>query len=251
MPRMHNEEKKSVRTANRPRVRWGLQILSWICAGLSLVIFGIGIYGLDLARTPNTDPIWKAVQDIGPAVAGSWVLCAALLAVTAAGITAISNSNDADRRTAGEREAVRKVCVGEIKSFWDHANRLDLHAKLTEHIAWLKEAENDRELAKERAPFRRNFGEDWLRFAVTDPKSVGLLDQAVVERYVSLAAKVRNLTSRLNWLNTCQFDSERIIFWVDYHQDTLEGLNDLAEPSNTVMALVGDSETAMASFQYR
>jgi hypothetical protein len=221
------------------------------CAVVSLIVLVGGLYILKVAPDNiSGQHLWSALKDIGPAIAGSWVLCAALLAITATGITSIVTLKDSESRVIGRVTAIRRVCVGEIKSFWDRCNELELHIKLTDHIAWMKSGIKDTDHSKTLDAFRRNVGDDWFSFFRVDPEALGELDEETSARYISLSVKVRHLTSRLNWLNGCQYDRHSLSFWIDYHNDTLKALNDLYRPSTEVLRLLGDAKTDPASFKF-
>jgi hypothetical protein len=205
-------------------------ILSAIFVGGSLVVF------FNAPDHIEHQHLWAPLKDIGPAIAGSWVLCAALLAITAAGITALVALGDSEAHTKAREQAIARVCIGEIKAFWDLCNRLQLHSKLQGHISWL---ENQKDAPEKLNAFRRHVGEDWFVFFRVDPEALGELSDEISSRYIALSARCRNLASRLNWLNGCRWDPEQIAFWIAYHRDTLEVLNGLYEPSRTVLAELG------------
>jgi hypothetical protein len=213
----------------------------WVVTAASALLSAVFIAGSVFVFLHAPDKIqdqhlWSALKDIGPAVAGSWVLCAALLAITAAGITALVTVRDSEARTNAREAAIARVCIGEIKAFWDQCNRLELNDKLEQHIAWLKRNELTPSFA---TPFRRNFGEDWFVFFRVDPEALGELDEDTSSRYISLSTRCRHFASRLNWLNSCTWTPEEIDFWINYHRDTLEVLNGIYEPSKFTLRLLG------------
>lgn len=235
-------------TKRTARHQW-LRVLSWGCAAASVIIIVIG--GLLIATAPDgikEQHFWSAVKDIGPAIAGSWVLCAALLAITAAGVTAISSATDADNRDAARLEAIKRVCIAEIQTFFDRCNELKLHATLTDHLKWLrKQFENPGAKAD---AFRRDFGDDWFIFFRVDPEALGMLDPRTSAKYISLSAHARHLTSRLNWLNSCTYDEKRGQFWINYHSHTLTVLDDLYPLAEEVLRLLGDNDTDPRNFRF-
>jgi hypothetical protein len=222
----------------RSRVRHAWLWFVTIASILLCILFFIGSLCV-FEKAPDDiehQHIWGRLKDIGPAIAGSWVLCAALLAITAAGITALAALSDSEDHTKAREKAIKRVCVGEIKAFWDMCNRLELRTKLRNHISWLKTNQLSPEKLR---PFRRNVGEDWFVFFRVDPEALGALSDEISSLYISLSVRCRGLSARLNWLNECHWDPEQISFWIDYHSDTLEVLDSLYNPSESLLARLG------------
>ena len=122
--------------SRRHLVLWAITVLSCL---VSFVFIGVSCYFFLKAPSHIIDqPYWSALKDIGPAIGASWVFSAALLTITAAGITAIASLNDSGSQSEARRRAITRICVGEIKAFWDRCNSLELDHKLRVHIAWLK-----------------------------------------------------------------------------------------------------------------
>jgi hypothetical protein len=147
---------------------------------------------------------WAALKDIGPAIAGSWVLSAGLLTLTAAGINNRAAAREVEASNTRRKEAIRQVCVGEVKSFWDRANHLELHKKLQDHLGWLRWIQVN---PQEGTPdlFRRSLGDDWFLLSRVDTPAIGELEPEISALYLSLSARVRNVVSRFNWLNSASY----------------------------------------------
>lgn len=161
----------------------------------------MGIVALfkDPAAVSN-HPFWEALKDIGPAIAGSWVLAAGVLTVTSAWITARAAAREAADSNNRRRDAIRQVCIGEIKSFWDRANQLELRRELEDHLRSLREIK-DQPDGNRPSLLRRSLGDDWFLLSRVDTLAVGELDPEICARYLALSAKARDVVSQFNWLN--------------------------------------------------
>jgi hypothetical protein len=188
-------------------------------------------------------------KDIGPAIAGSWVLAAGILTLTSAWITASAAAREAEVSSARRRDAIRQVCIGEIQSFWDRANQLELEKKLADHLGWLRQIQSQPE-GKRPNLFRHSLGDDWFLLSRVDTLAVGELAPEVCARYIALSARVRNVVSRFNWLNSASYAGQEIGFWIHYHADTHEVLRDLYAPSQDMLRRLGDTQTDPATFRF-
>jgi hypothetical protein len=224
----------------------------WKIVGSSFVaavIVAIGIAALFYDPAAGGDhPFWDAVKDIGPAIAGSWVLAAGILTVTATWMTTRANVQQAVAGDSQRKEAIRQICIGEIKSFWDRANQLELHKNLKDHLIWLREIQTDP--TKRPNLFRRSLGDDWFPLSRINTLAIGELQPEIGSRYLSLSARVRNIVSRFNWLNSASYAEHKIGFWTHYHADTLEVLSDLYTPSQDMLRRLGDTQTDPATFRF-
>ena len=197
-------------------------------------------------------PFWGALKDIGPAIAGSWVLAAALLAITATAMTILSAARDNDLRANERLRSILQACVSEILSFYDRTNELQLLPKLRDHVQWLQAAVDEPGRHGQPNVFRRHLGEDWFLLYSVDPLAIGELGVDRCMDYFSLTAQHRNVVARFNWMNTTRFDDQDIDFWIDYHRDTAEILQGLLRPSEAMLKKLGDKNTRdLDTFSFR
>lgn len=195
---------------------------------------------------------WRALEKDGPFVAGSWVLCAALLSLTAVGFTLQASADDAARQDERRREETRQLLRAEILAFWDRLNRLNLRVGLEHHVAWLKRlldgepTETDEKTAN---LYRRNLGDEWFMISRSAPLVLAELPPNDTARYLSLAARSRHLVQRLTYLNGAAYNAQKPDFWINYHNDTLQVLNDLVGPTRAMLAALGESTTAPETFK--
>ena len=132
-----------------------LECVTGVAMVLAVAVFGESVRLFNqYPAAHGATPFWTPVEKIGPTIAGSWVLCAALLAIVAAGVTALAARQDSEARAIARRRATKHLCAGEVRAFWDRCNQLELHAKLKDHIVWLmREKDTDTQLNA----FRRNW----------------------------------------------------------------------------------------------
>ena len=176
-------------SSRRHRVLWAVTCL--------FIFDFIGLSSYLFFKSPShieDQSYWSALKDIGPAIGASWVFSAALLTITAAGITAIESLKDSESRSEARTRAIRRVCIGEIKAFWDRCNSLELDRKLSDHTAWLKDPNGSLDNLQ---LFRRHLGDDWFVFFRVDPEALGELDQETSAQYISVSARSRHFVSRL------------------------------------------------------
>jgi hypothetical protein len=215
-----------------------------LCAAFTLA----GLLIVFLAPDESQGPIWGPLKEIGPAVAGFWVLAAGLLAITAAAMTILVATRDSERRELRRREAIRQACVGEIRSFWDFANQLALLPKLNDHISWVKRGEQ--EPSKPRDSFRRNLGDEWFLLFRLEPLAIAELGAEIGARYLSLSGRARVLINRFNWMNGVDYKKHNTHFWVKYLEDTHEVLLQVFKLSQEMLVFLGDTSTDLSVYRF-
>ena len=164
-------------------------------------------------------------------------------------MTTRANVQQAVAGDSQRKEAIHQICIGEIKSFWDRANQLELHKRLQKHLRWLREIKAE-PTGKRPNLFRRSLGDDWFLLSRVDTLAIGELQLEIGSRYLSLSARVRNVVSRFNWLNSASYAEHEIGFWIHYHADTLEVLSDLHTSSQDMLRRLGDTQTDPATFRF-
>jgi hypothetical protein len=239
----------TVKSGMKKSLAGGYGFLIWAPLVVAVALVAAGTYLMFVSPRPiSAEAFWSPLKEIGPAIAGFWVLAAALLTLTAAGLTLRAGARDAQDREEARRASVRQLCRAEVLSFWDHVNSLTLHAKLQDHLNWL------RSLAATggQTPdlFRRNFGDEWFLISHLDPLALAELGQDETAKYLSLSARARHLVHRLTYLNSAPFASHSLDFWIGYEADTLEVLNGLYEPSTAMLAIFGDTSSDPKTFKF-
>lgn len=227
------------------------ELLAWIAVPLMLcavLMFG-GLLLIFLAPNASEGPIWGPLKEIGPAVAGFWVLAAGLLAITSAAMTILAATRESERRESRRREAIRQACIGEIQSFWDFVNQLALPAKLVDHIAWLRRA--DDEPKKPRDAFRRDLGDEWFLLFRLEPLAIAELGADTGARYLSLSGRARVLIKRFNWMNGVEYGKQKPKFWLGYISDTHQVLLDVLRLSREMLVFLGDNSTDLSVYRFR
>jgi hypothetical protein len=230
--------------------------LIWIPAILAAAFLGMTLWLLHLGPGNEKPNVWKALEKDGPFVAGSWVLCAALLSLSAVGITLRASARDADELEARKKQDTRQLLRAEILAFWDRLNRLKLRSGLEDHVAWLKKLRggstadlpNVEEHAKGNL-YRRSLGDEWFMISRSAPLVLAELPPDDTARYLSLAARSRHLVHRLTYLNGAPYTSQKPAFWINYHNDTLQVLNDLVEPTKEMLAALGETNADPDTFE--
>ena len=213
------------------------RMLIWAPALVAVLILLSGILALFAYPLRHNDILfWTALEKIGPAVAGSWVLCAALLSITAVAWTVREGRKQEDGRVRHRKEAVRQVCIGEIKAFWDRLNNLDLLTQLEIHLGELNVEPAHGVKAR---IFRRDIGSNWFMLCQSDPVAVGELGAATAH-YVALSAKARTAVARLNWMNSADAASQSWQFWKGYHQGALQLLQGVRRDCEAALISLGD-----------
>ena len=230
--------------------------LNWlICAPTMLAVAFLLTTSWLLCQGPGGQKpdFWKALEKDGPFVAGSWVLCAALLSLTAIGLTLKVTADDNARNEARRRNDARQLLRAEILAFWDRLNQLELHAGLERQVAWLKRLNSKEPLPDDNlCPniYRRNLGDEWFMISRSTPSVLAQLPPDDTARYLSLSARSRHLVQRLNYLNGAGYSSQTDGFWIGYHNDTLQVLNDLAKPTGEMLAALGEAKANPLTFKF-
>lgn len=223
-----------------------------LTAVISIIVF-VASMGL-LFRGPDGQhpDFWRALEKDGPFVAGSWVLCAALLSLTAVGFTLQASADDATRQDQRKREETRQLLRAEILAFWDRLNQLKLRSGLERHIGWLKRLHDNKALPNdEKVPslYRRNLGDEWFMISRSAPLVLAELPPNDTARYLSLAARSRHLVHRLTYLNGAAYTSQKPEFWISYLNNTLEVLNEIVPPTREMLAALGESNVDPNTFK--
>lgn len=235
------------------RRHWWSHVVVVITVLLALALVWASVQVFSQAPASITDqPFWAPLKDIGPAIAGSWVLAAGLFAITAAAMTILSAARDNDRRANWRERSILQACVSEILSFYDRTNELQLLPKLRDHVQWLQRAKAEPGRHGQPNAFRRHLGEDWFLLYSVDPLAIGELGVDRCMDYFSLTAQHRNVVARFNWMNTTRFDDQDIDFWINYHRETAEILQGLLRPSEAMLKKLGDNNTRdLDTFRFR
>ena len=192
---------------------WQVRWLIWspIAAAIMLtlgtaIVLGCGpyiIYGW----------LWDTLKDIGPAVAGVWVLVAGLLTLTASGVAVREGRRESLEAARQYRISVIVACECDLKSYEARIAELDLVNQLRDHIARMKDSDPWRNI------FRRSLEDYWFSLSRKDPVAIAQLGEAVAVKYFSLAAQARNLSGRLLWMNLTG-DAKPADFWIRYIRET-------------------------------
>lgn len=205
-------------------------------------------------------PHWAAFKDYGPAIAGSWVLIAALFSLVAAAITIDAGRQDAEERRLRQRDAAKIASIAQIEAFWAYVNQRELIPKLNDHIGWLQKKktrlEEDARLQmtpgeggarpkekKEFTLYRRYMGEGWLSLASTGLMDLAEVNPGVPARFVLLAVMVRHTVERFNSLNSAVVTGHTLEEWISIHNDVRQYALNLKAPSRELLTLLGATET--------
>ncbi len=217
----------------------------WPPVVVAVSFLGVTLWLLLQGPDGHNPNFWTALEKDGPFVAGSWVLCAALFSVTAVGFTLQASADDAVRQDERRKEDTRQLLRAEILAFWDRLNHLNLRSGLERHVAWLKRLRDKKTTEEDETTanlYRRNLGDEWFMISRSAPLVLAELPPNDTARYLSLAARSRHLVQRLTYLNGAAYNSQKPDFWISYHNDTLQVLNDLVGPTNAMLAALGEAK---------
>jgi hypothetical protein len=248
---MPNRERASKTRFNKHSHGW-IWFLIIGSAFIAIALLAGSALALWLAPSPITEhsaPIWNSIKDIGPAVAGFWVVAAAIFTITAAGITILADAADGDAHDDLRKNAIRRACIGEISAFWDRMNSPEpLQTKLGDHIEWLKKHEN---IPASDFPdiFRRNLGDDWFLLSRLDPLAISELEE-LSGRYLALSGRARNLVGRFNWMNSADKSKHDPKFWIAYHNDTREVMLDVSARSSEMLRSLNETAIDPKTFSF-
>jgi hypothetical protein len=150
---------------------WQLRLLIWAPSAVALVLFLGTLAILSLGQHFIQGWLWDTLKDIGPTVAGAWVLVAGLLTLTASGI-AVREARRENRKTIVQRRvSVIVACDCDLKSYVDRLENLALEANLREHIHTMQGSLLSAKI------FRRNLRDDWFTLSIKDPVAISELGE--------------------------------------------------------------------------
>ena len=226
--------------------------LIWLTAVVAIIVCLVTVGLLFNGPDGQHADFWKALEKDGPFVAGSWVLCAALLSLTAVGFTLQASAEDAARQDQRKRDETRQLLRAEILAFWDRLNRLKLRSGLERHAGWLTRLYENKALPNDTMNpdlYRRNLGDEWFMISRSAPLVLAQLPPNDTARYLSLAARSRHLVHRLTYLNGAAYTSQKPEFWISYLKDTLEVLFFNETATTEMLAALGESNVDPGSFK--
>lgn len=202
--------------------KWPLQCLIFGPAVLALLLIMGSVSILSSGAHFIHGWLWDTLKEIGPAVAGVWVLAAGLLTLTASGIAVRETRRENGEAAERNRVSVIVACECDLKSYEYRIENLQLEVQLREHVQGMKEGSPWAHI------FRRSLPDDWFRLSSQNPVAVAELGEIVAVQYFSLAAQARNLSGRLLWLNSSGENNRKDAnFWLKYHEDTYRVLLDV------------------------
>ena len=110
--------------------------------------------------------LWDTLKEIGPAVAGVWVLVAGLLTLTASGIAVREGRRENIESEKQQPIYVIVACECDLKSYEARIENLDLVIQLRAHIARMKDSEPWAKI------FRRSLQNFWFSLSTKDPIAI-------------------------------------------------------------------------------
>jgi hypothetical protein len=219
-----------------------------ICGPVAICLFIVIVRIVLFRRAPG--PIWKTVAEIGPAITGSWVLAAGLLAITAAGLSIRANEVDKDDRLARRQASVRGACIGEILSFLDRINGMNLKRLLEDHIQ--KVYRHGSATEQPALIFRRSLDDEWFMLSRSDPVTVAELGVNIGARYLSLSRLARNLVGKFDYLNSLSLEADPSKrFWYQYHKNLLDQYSEVERQILVLLTLLeADPKVINLNFKF-